>query len=360
MMNNSCKVPFSEVEIHENGNVYVCCPAKMQLAIGNIYEQSFDEIWHSNSAQKLRHEILYNNNYCFCNLNICNPQNNIEQDKLKLIEGIKVNFTEKPDYPIYVKFCHDHHCNLKCITCRDDFYTNSPTKIQELDSKIEKYYLPILKNCKIVSLNGSGEVFASKHCRNLIKAIVKKYPDIKFDLHTNGVLCDKKNCDELGITDKIISVDVSMHSVSKKIYNKIMLGSNYEKVLSNLKWLSSLKQKGQLKRLDLYFVVQKINYKEMADFVDFAKSIDADVYFWEYRNWGNLWGAKNYEKVAIFEKFHYQYNQFAKYLENKNFNAKNCHLNNYLKQIKTITLQEHILCIIQHKLEYIKKYISKK
>ena len=52
--------------------------------------------------------------------------------------------------------------------------------------------LPILKQAEIVSLNGAGEALASKHGKKLIKAIAEKYPDIKFELRTNGILCCKK------------------------------------------------------------------------------------------------------------------------------------------------------------------------
>lgn len=350
MTNHKCKVPFSQVEIHEDGNIYVCCPIKTKLSIGNIYKESFDKIWHSKKAKKLRQEIL-RGNYCFCDLKICDPKDNIEQDKLDLIENFETEFEEKPSYPQYVKFCHDYHCNLKCATCRDKFHTNSKEKTKELNSKIEKIYLPILKNCKVVSLNGSGEALSSKHCRTLIKAIAKKYPNIKFDLHTNGLLCNKKNLEELGIIDKIASIGISMHAKTKEIYDKIMLHGDFEKVLKNLNWLSSLKKEGKIKKLDLYFVVQKTNYKEMGAFLEFAKKLDADVYFWEYRNWGNIWGRKNYDKVAVFEKHHLEYNKFAKYLAKDIFKSKNCHFNNFLKQIKPIKFYEHIFYIIKHKIK---------
>ena len=349
-MNNCCKVPFTEIEISVNGDVYVCCPAKMSVSIGNIYKEPFEKIWHSQTAQDLRQDIL-NHNYSKCNLTICNPNDNIEQDKLDLMQDKNIDFCITPPFPKYVKFCHDLQCNIQCITCRDNKIINSPEKLKELNQNIYKTYLPILKNCEIVSLNGAGEVFASKHCRELVKAIVKEYPDIKFDLHTNGILCDKKNCDELGITDKIVSIDISMHAYNKETYQKIMVGSDYDKVVENIKWLSGLKKIGQLKHLDLYFVVQKMNYKEMKDFVKFAEENDADVYFWEYRNWGNNLGQE-YGSLAVFEKFHPEYQDFAHLLQDEIFKKHNCHLNNYLMSIKPISLKEQIKAKLKYFFQY--------
>ena len=330
-----CKVPFSEIEIHNNGDVYVCCPIKNRTVIGNIYkEDNFDNIWYSEIAQNLRKEIL-EQNYCKCDLNICNPLNNIEQDKLNLMKDNNINLSTKPPYPKYVKFCHEIHCNLKCITCRDKFVTSDSKQTKLLNSYIHTKFLPILKNCEIVSMNGSGEVFASAHCKTLIKEIVKEYPNIKFDLHTNGLLCTKEMCDNLGITNRICSIDISMHAIKKKTYNKIMIGSNYNKVISNLKWLSSLLKEGSLQRLDLYFVVQKMNYKEMIPFIKFANTLNANVYFWEYRDWGPKLGKK-YDKIAVFNKNHIEYNKLAKILQNPIFKNENVYLNNLLSNIKPI------------------------
>lgn len=347
---NKCLVPFTQIEIHPNGDVFFCCPIIISKSIGNVYKQPFDEIWYSDIAKEIRREILHNNCYKYCDMQICNPIDNINMDILDIIDDLDIEESEAPPYPQYVKFCHERHCNIKCVTCRDDYCLSSKQETQELDSKIEPVFLPILKNCKVVSLNGAGEVFASKHCCNLIKSIVRVYPNIKFDIHTNGVLCDKKLCDELQITDRLISVDVSMHAVTKDTYQKIHLGSNFDKVNENLNWLKTLKYNGNLKKLNLYFVVQRYNYKEMKLYIQNAKKIGANVYFWEYRNWGNEWGNENYENVAIYEKWHPEYNEFAQILQDDIFKEKHCFLNKYLKSCIPISDTEHKLEINNHKI----------
>ena len=119
-----CKVPFFAIEIDINGEVTFCCPAKNSFSIGNVYKTPFDEIWYSERAKLLRKEIM-SGNYSKCNLNICNPIDNVEQDKLNLINDNYAEISEKPPYPKYVKFCHDSHCNIKCITFRDCYKTNT-------------------------------------------------------------------------------------------------------------------------------------------------------------------------------------------------------------------------------------------
>lgn len=340
---NMCKAPFSAIEIDCKGDVTVCCPAKNGFVIGNIYQTPFDEIWYGEKAIWLRKDAI-EKKYSKCNLIICSPVKNILNDKLNVLSEDK-DLSVTPPYPKYVKFCHDRHCNIKCITCRDSFITNTKEETDKLNSYIDDIYLPILKNCEIISLNGAGEVFASSHCKTLIKKIVQTYPNIKFDLHTNGVLCTKNACDELGITNKLFSIDISMHAATKKTYEKILLASNWERVRENIKWLSSLKNERNLQRLDLYFVVQKMNYKEMIPFIEYAHSVNANVYFWVYRNWGTKFGKK-YNKMAIFEKFHPEYNKLAKILENPIFNEDFVHLDSLLLKIKPISIKEHLKCIL--------------
>ncbi len=40
-----CPIPFSEMEIHNDGNVYVCCPNwNNYYSIGNIYKDSLENV----------------------------------------------------------------------------------------------------------------------------------------------------------------------------------------------------------------------------------------------------------------------------------------------------------------------------
>ena len=62
-----CKEPFENIEITIDGNVYFCCSHDIEgKSIGNIYSQSFEEIWNSQKAIEMRTQIL-NNNYSYCN-----------------------------------------------------------------------------------------------------------------------------------------------------------------------------------------------------------------------------------------------------------------------------------------------------
>lgn len=322
-----CETPFTYVETHTNGDVSLCCPGYIgNYTIGNFYDNvPFESIWNGEKAKEFRNSIL-NGSYKYCNTNFCDykPQEKTNQ-----------NIFNSPhcQLPLFVSFCHDEQCNVKCITCRNEILVNSKEKEALLNSQIDTTFLPLLKNAKLVSLNGGGEVFASNHMKNLIKTITKVYPHILFKIHSNGILFDKEHCDELGITNKILLAEVSIHAATKSTYDKIVIGGNFNKVMQNIKWLSSLKEKKQLKNLRLTFVITSINYKEMINFQKLANKLNCDASYTTYRPWDSEL-SKRYDEIAIFEPKHPKHKQFIKIIQNKIFDSSNCIMQNSLIELR--------------------------
>lgn len=147
-----------------------------EYSIGNIFEvNSFDEIWYSEKAINLRKKIL-SDDYSLCKIDRCdkNFKNNIE-------------YVEKPPYPKFVRFSYDNTCNLTCIYCRDIIHhIENETRWNEY---IEKMFLPLIKNCELITVSTIGDVCSSLHSQKLIKKAVEVNPNVKFDILTNGLLC---------------------------------------------------------------------------------------------------------------------------------------------------------------------------
>lgn len=327
---NICKAPFFYIEIFADGEVHNCCPSYIKYSIGNIYKNSIEEIWNSKRAKTIRKQILANNYSC-CRTELCANDSN---PALKELEYVDTNIELKEEMPLpkFVKFCHDFECNVHCITCRKNVMCQSKEELERLNSEIEKYYLLILKGAETVCMNGIGDCLASRHGRIFLKKIAEVYPNIKFDLHTNGLLCNEKNLKELNILDRISVVEISLHATTKETYDKIVLGSDWNKVIKNIEWLAKLKKQGKIDDLLLFFVVDNINYKEMPDFVKLAEKYGAQAYFWTYRNWG-VQNEKEARAMSIFDKRHRDYNDLVEVLHNDIFKSKNCHLNPILLEI---------------------------
>lgn len=106
---------------------------------------------------------------------------------------------------------------------------------------IDDYFIPMLKNTELILIDGSGEVFCSKFGRQFIRKVCDKYPKIRFEILTNGFLCNEKNLKELGLYDKLSLITVSLHATTKETYEKIVKGIDFDKVIENIKFLSSVK-----------------------------------------------------------------------------------------------------------------------
>ena len=276
-----CKTPFEEIEINATGECFTCCPNwNNSYSIGNIYEHSFEEVWNSEKAIKLREQIL-NNDYSLCDQNGC----------LYLKQKMFYNIHEtncKPvmtELPKVVKFAYDKECNIACQICRDKIKRLSNEDLEILNSKIDTFFLPLLESAKTLIINAHGDPFGSRHSRLVIKKVAERYPNLKFDFHTNGVLLNKTQLNNLGVTpDKIGKVRISIHAASAITYAKTVPNGLFlfPQIVNNLKYLKKLKEEHFFEEY-IHFVVTSDNYKEIPDFIKLAQKVDASPRFWEYR-----------------------------------------------------------------------------
>ena len=309
-----CKHPFKEIEINNFGDVYTCCPAFINFhKIGNIMENGFEEIWNGESIVKLRERILHND-YSLCNLDICRQREEISSFNMTPVMH---------KFPSYVTLAYDRECNLQCITCRDNKYSNSKETIELYDKKMDTLLLPLLKDAEILALSGSGEAFFSSHSRALIKKLSSQNKRVLFNINTNGLLFNVQNCKQLGIYGRINEVFISLPSLNKKIYEEIMIGGNFNIALDNIKSAAfECNYKKTIKKVTLNSVISILNYKEIPSLIEFAKGLNIWLTISPFCYWGTKFG-KDYEQVAVWEKGHKEFKKFKEVLQISDLSYKN-------------------------------------
>lgn len=316
-----CISPFSLAEISANGNVYPCCPRYIGFySFGNIYEQTFEEIWNSEKANEFRQKII-NNDYSLCNKNLC-------------VGAIYENFPVK-NHKLTLRLAYDNVCNVACRTCRDKIVNenNDSTSIQQKE-EIFKKIIPILKDVKEVQLSTSGDIFTSNHSKKLIKYISENYPNIKFIIDTNGVLITPKMYNELKLKNKIQEIHISLPGIREKTYNNIVRYGNLQQVLKNIKFLSGEKEKGCINNITIVNVIHKENYKDMPKIAIFAKKNNVNVFFATYQPWEQTLMHKKYKDLAVWEPENPEHNNFLKILSNHNLYNQNCLLQGNIKILR--------------------------
>lgn len=320
-----CNQPFNRIEIYEDGKVFNCCPPFLNYySIGNIYETSFDEIWNGDKAKNLRRKIL-NGDFSLCS-DSCNQKMNNEVDSTDFSEIIDI-------YPTEISISSDNICNVKCKICRDNQLVTKYDK-ENLENEIEKLWLPVFKDAKLLRFGCSGEPFASKKETMIIKMAAEKYPDLRFHFHTNGILADEEMLKSLNVFYKTDIITLSLHSASRWTYNKIVIGGNWDKVMKNIKLYSKMKQDNIIKKFRMIFVVYSENYKDMEKFVKLAKKYNAVAEFWALRYVENTKIGQNFEKYSLLNKNHKHHKDLVKILKKPIFESENVMLYPELKELR--------------------------
>ncbi len=327
-MNNICKHPFNSIQVQNTGEIYCCCCFWTDFySFGNIFEQSFDEIWNGDKAKEFRKQFI-ENNYKYCKLDVCDPA----------YENITPSYTAP--YPKRIEFSYDRHCNVRCIFCRNEKNKEEEEYNRQKEKRIEdnfdKIFTPIIQNAELVELNSAGELFASKHSVEILKKIININPDIKFGIISNGILFTKETTQKLGLEDRLDYAIISIHASTEKTYNKLVERGNFKAVTENVKYLSSLKKQGKINALQLNFVVTALNYKEMKDFVKFAKEMDGTAFFINYHR--QIQSDELEKDLDVTLDTHPKHNELVKILTDPIFKDEHCFINDYLKNLKPVKL----------------------
>lgn len=308
-----CLNPFENIEILARGEVYTCCSSfiKHNHYIGNINEDSFDEIWNSRKAKQLRYSVSMGNfEYCHKNciaIKSCDLQKTT--DYFQYRKDYNFNYKSIEDcrmetYPKIITLSCDESCNLYCTSCRNRRKILSKEESEKLYHTLVKKVLPLMKDCEHLSLLGSGDIFASNSCMKFLKHVTKeKFPKLNLHIITNAQLFTELNWSKLDNLEGIpIKLDISVDGATADTYEKIRRGAKWKILNENLKFISSLKVQGKVKYIRLNFVVQLDNYAEIKKFIKFAeeKNVDA-VWFQRIANWGTVPEAE-FKRIDVLDK----------------------------------------------------------
>jgi hypothetical protein len=298
-----CNQPFDTLRIFNDGDCFFCCTGIIKHHIGNIFKQDFSDVWYGKKAVDFRRSLLDRT----CNLCDTKKCTSIDIDKSRDLY---------PPYPKNIEFSYVNTCNLRCMSCRDEEVTGETSEFtNELDKNMDKF-IGLCKNAENIWLNEVGEVFASPHCKHLIKAIAQTYPEIKFEFVTNGNLCTKEMLIDLGVIDKIKKITISFHAYHKQLYEKLMRNSNYDKVVDNMKVLSLLKNQNNMD-LAIGSVIHSLNFKEIPYLIDFAKKQGIRWSGWRMQNWNSCQMCREIDLYSCWEKSHPDHEEFKKILTSK-------------------------------------------
>ena len=318
-----CIHPFTRLEIGDSKQFVPCCE--------DWFTEEYKKLphvnhWNGLQALKLRNAHLQGD-FSYCKTNECSARTYtwLQVVLLKLlpflhkkafpfgvpswslIRSLLFKKAHLKQGPLSVNLVADVSCNLACPSCRATHVPTVPEEIlDDAKSRLQEW-----KHSLQSLLFSGGEVFFSKWSKEILQNFNRKdFPNLKqVHLMTNGLLCTPKQFEKLkpGI-DYVKTLSLSMDAASELMYAKTR-GGNWKRLIKNLEFISELRRKKKITKLNFCFVVRRENYKEMQAFVSLARRYHADrVLFQTYQVWPG--SQLNYQEEAVHLETHPEYQQF--------------------------------------------------
>lgn len=322
LKNYTCAVPFRELEI-QNPRKMLCCASWLnQWLPSNL---SAKDAWSSEQANSIRESVL-DGTFKYCSKTECPFLSNLintgratrtifDKDNLPLDLKEKITkFKNKEEiYPYTLQFSFDSTCNLKCPSCRNHLIVEDKKGIERVKSEIKNLQRDFGATTKRLYITGTGDPFISVGFREFLRTFKPSdWPVLdRIHLHTNATKWNKEMWDSMPEVHKYVkSCEISIDAATKDTYeNKVRLGGNWNDLIENLKFISSIKS---IKTVKTSFVVQKHNYREMKSFYELMTDIfgnKINVYYGKILNWGNQ-TIEEYNTNQVWNKSHPEYSEF--------------------------------------------------
>ncbi|MFC2044518.1 radical SAM protein, partial [Chloroflexota bacterium] len=172
-------------------------------------------------------------------------------------------------------------CNLRCKFCEIHYFYKKAEVISgkvfpnQIDTETLTTHREWLQNIISLHLSGAtGEPFTNPYILDVIRYL-KAY-NIKLSMDTNGSLVDENVAEQL-VRNRFDELSVSVHAGDSQIYTSLQ-GGAFDKVVSNLKYLISLKRQmnSNYPRVGINFALNRENAPGLKELMKIAREIGVD------------------------------------------------------------------------------------
>lgn len=361
--NKFCAKPFEYLDIHyvnDEFRCYVCCPTWLPVSVGDLGKSSVQEVWNGSLIREIRQSML-DGSFKFCDKNLCPEiQGGTLHEKKYIFKSEYQSYLtytdgKVPTGPRILYFSEDRTCNLACPSCRTDYITLKDDLFEELKGKRDQYLPELMTDVESLNICSSGDPFSSRLYREfLFEFDGSRFPKLKINLNTNGVLLTKEVFLKMkNIHKNLGNIFISLDAATLETYKIVRKGGDWEKLIQNIKDLVEFRRQGLFDHLQLDFVVQDHNYREMPLFVELGRGLGVDkVYFQRISNWGTF-SAEEYKERDVVTSGHPLHQHFLdicahplmrnKIIKKGNISrfippSKRDHVFSFLKQFKFLRL----------------------
>lgn len=294
-----CHFPWSSIYVSPTGDVRHCCATNLNK-LGNLKEQTIEEIWNSDLYQLVRKKVDegdFDGAYCNSNCEGLRTGDGYPWTEGttggKAIEGVELapevsenenlaisnfeNGVAKVDHmPTQLHIEFSDNCNFRCVMCFYEFkppYNNVPDDVVTQLQDMSKY-------ATHVALMG-GEVFMNKNDLKFIDNY--DAPEgASMGFITNASYLDAKMIDRIR-KYKRMGMQISIDGTVKEVFEKVRVRGKWDVVDANIhrvvKAANEMKAEGNQWDIHLSYVVMASNIGNVPHAVQYAIDLGVPIYF---------------------------------------------------------------------------------
>lgn len=279
-----CPAPFETLLVSPDGSCRFCF---WSSSLGNIKEQTIEDIWQGDLARTIREEML-EGKFNYCNKNICYRfrQNLLPEKKTRIETLLKRSQKELQDHilgtalPFNYELSYDLSCPYNCPSCRKEVIGENAQVLtpHELENTTQNF-VNLFKKVKLgrLLLSGYGEFSSSPYMMKILNELSpEKNEQLKLHLLTSGNSSFKKILDTIPhLRGHFQRVYVSFDTLNPELFTIIRSNQNFNNYLDHLNELSALKIKGVISELIFVCTVQDSNFEEIPKLI--SKALELNV-----------------------------------------------------------------------------------
>jgi len=171
--------------------------------------------------------------------------------------------------PLTLDVAITNDCDIDCIMCFTKYMSHHDMSPEVFESVRQMFPYPME-----IRWNDAGEILATKNPDYYLDVINELRPPKSY-VSTNLLTADKYL--EKIVAGGLTHISVSMDAATPQTYRSIRVGSDFERVVNNLKLIKAYKvqKKTEIPYITLVFVAMKKNIHELPQFVELAHEVGA-------------------------------------------------------------------------------------
>jgi MoaA/NifB/PqqE/SkfB family radical SAM enzyme len=187
-------------------------------------------------------------------------------------------YTKRP-YPSYLEIENTTLCNLRCNICENPYWKHEKRANMTYEKFLE--LMENFPNLMWIGLTGIGQNLLNPDYKKMLQYVMDK--GMFCEIFDNFYMFDDEIL-EMFVRLQFDKVYCSLDAATKETYKNLRVGSDWDKVISNVKKLDEIKKKNNSHYPELFFhyIITSENIHEVEQYVDFIHSLGVEVQYIQF------------------------------------------------------------------------------